>query len=134
MLVFFCETSVIGGGPRVRAWWSYERGVQGGDVSIVDDWTPSRSAPTTRMRHLKAANDNGIAWPFVPFPYGWYAAVERIGRNLSGLKGLAPEQPKRRFEIAFEAESLPPVHHHFVSRGDRLWPYVDRLAQPDRER
>jgi hypothetical protein len=34
----------------------------------------SLAHPQTLHEQPKAANDNGLAWPLIPFPEGWHAA------------------------------------------------------------
>jgi hypothetical protein len=38
------------------------------------DFIAATMTPSRPGRPTEAANDNGLAWPLIPFPDGWHAA------------------------------------------------------------
>jgi hypothetical protein len=51
-------------------WHLFYRGAPLGTIALCT----LNHLPSSNARPLKAANDNELTWPFIPFPNGWYAA------------------------------------------------------------
>ena len=68
---------------RAKCWHVYSSGVHVAMIALHTD-VPHRAdhpwgdvcarLPLPNAQGHRAANDNGLAWPLIPFPINWYAA------------------------------------------------------------
>jgi hypothetical protein len=68
--------------PEGRAFRDWlERGAASANVPLAE--------PSPNARLSNAANDNGVAWPFILFPDSWYAPADRASPNFRGQVSLS---------------------------------------------